>query len=541
MASNSYTSDAGIAALAAGPVVATEFRLGSGFGYVPSASMQSLQGTTVLSGIPSNPVTVSPNVYRYRIQLSAATSMEFGEVALYMSTGELLSLTAYSTVQHKSSDPTDLDGVGGHLDVFVQTTGEATVSLQGAKTAPELSSINELPSTFASDINIAVIPDPTNPGLGSIFAYRRNAIWGFDKYDQVGDAEPVVAGTFNQFTINGTREVDDMMMVQFITGPLIGITRRVFNVYHGGGQTTVDLASPLASTIPTGTRAMFLARGTVGSGTGTPGTGGSVNVSDLTTAMRAALGERPTNVATDSLLGRMDQGVDIELARTFYVATAGGTGYSLNDVLVRSNWQTAAGAQLVFWFNATQGQRLAGNPPMNQLTPKPDGGTVSVSMDTPLIASSYLATVAGTGYSVNDVIALSRRVSSLGVATDYWVNLTSGQPLPTAPTMGNLKSINAPQPVRTSRSKTEVPLNANQSTLALAASQERNRLIQFEYSRTATQPAYLKLGVGAATDEVGHDVVLRPGDVYKLEKDEWNGNVEVFSTAAGSLYVTVIR
>ena len=69
--SSSYTSPAALAALALGPVTAVEFRLGSGVGYIPSDTLSSLQGNVVLTGVPSAPVADTPNVYRYRIQLTS--------------------------------------------------------------------------------------------------------------------------------------------------------------------------------------------------------------------------------------------------------------------------------------------------------------------------------------------------------------------------------------------------------------------------------------------------------------------------------------
>ena len=539
--SSSYILPTAAAALALGPVTAVEFRLGSGVGYIPSSTLSSLQGNVVLTGVPSAPVADTPNVYRYRIQLSSTQVLSFGEIGLYMAGGELLSLTAYSSLQVKTGDPSDTDGVGGHIDVFVQTTGEVAVSLQGAKLAPELNSLSDLPSTFASDINLAVIPDPSNPGASSVLAYRRGAIWNFDKYDQVGASVPVVAGTFNQFTVNGAIEADSDTLVQFFTGKLIGVTRRVFNTYQGGGQTSIDLDSPLTEAVTPGTRVAFFSRRTSGGGTG--GSGGNINVGDLTAAMQAALGARAPTVSADSVAGRIDNRVDIELARVEYNAISTGTGYVNGDTLIRSNWQTASGAQLSFWFNATQGQRLTSAPAGAHVTPKTnDAGTVEVDIDTPLIAVTYIATAAGAGYSVNDVIGLSRRVSQLGLATDYWVNLTSTQPLASPPVPSNLRPTSGLKPIRSTRTKTPIVVNAGQSTQVVAPSTSRNRHVSIKIPTTATGSTYLKYGTGASDSIDHHDVgPMFAGDQYDFDEDEWNGLVEAFNTAGVTLYVTTIQ
>ncbi len=538
MASSTYVTATGLSALASGPVVIDEFRLGDGVGYVPNGSTSGLQGTVVLTGSPSAPEVVSAQTYLYRIILPSNTAMAFGEIALYMAGGALFSLTAFPTLQTKTADPSDLDGVGGYVDVFVQTTGEAFVSLQGAKTAPFFNNISELPSTFQSDINLAVVPDPSVPGgNSSMIAYRRNALWSFDKYDQAGNAASVVTGNFNSFVISGTRETTPDTLVQFITGPLIGITRKVFSSLQSGGQTTIDLDAPVTIAAAAGMQVAFFEPRAASTG----GPGASIDLGDLTLAVTDAIGTRPVNVANNSILGRLDGSVDVELSRSEYVATANGTGYSTGNILVRSNWQTAAGSVLTFWFNQSTNTRLDTPPLLGQLTLRTSDSTVNVDTETPLIATSYTVVTAGTGYGINDVVALSRRVDGSGVTTDYWLNVTTAQPITPAPTLANLKPINALKALVTSRVAQDVGVAASTSTQILAASSVRCRRFIIKHPIDATAPLYLKLGTGAGAGAADCDIgPLYPGDQYWSDTDEWGGVVHAFSTSAVTVNVATL-
>jgi hypothetical protein len=64
-----------------------QFRVGDGYGYVPSASATALQGNTLYTGAPSNYIVQSDNSVVYTLLIDTNVGdFNFGEIGLYLDT-----------------------------------------------------------------------------------------------------------------------------------------------------------------------------------------------------------------------------------------------------------------------------------------------------------------------------------------------------------------------------------------------------------------------------------------------------------------------
>lgn len=240
-----YITSAGLAALALGPVVGLTFRLGDGYGYVPTSQDTNIHGNLVLNGTVSDPTVAGPNIYKYSISLSSILDIEFGEIALFMTNGMLFSLTSYAQLNRKTANPNDLDGIGGGIDIFINSSGISEIDLNAGPLMGELATIDNLPTVSDSRFKLYSLPNPRYPDI-PLLAFRYGNYWGFSGYAVL--ASPTIqATTLTSVRVSG--EFPDATggdIIQFAAGGLQSTVRSVQAAAVAGGSTTFVFTSPLA-------------------------------------------------------------------------------------------------------------------------------------------------------------------------------------------------------------------------------------------------------------------------------------------------------
>jgi hypothetical protein len=121
-----------------------------------------------------------------------------------------------------------------------------------------------------------------------------------------------------------------------------------------------------------------------------------------------------------------------------YTVTTAGTGYVIGDLLQQSFNQTSAGVLTDKWINVTQKTVLTTTPSIAniasnlKLATELNGSTFTNSVQT-----KWFANVAGTGYSIGDILQQTIKNNN-NVVSVTWFNLTLSTLLTTAPVIANL-------------------------------------------------------------------------------------------------------
>lgn len=245
-----YVTPEGVEALQNGPVIAPSFKLGSQFGYVPGAPDTDVRGLTVLTGVPSSPHGITPTIWKYTITLGAHLNIQFGEIALFLHTGELFALTCLPALAKIEANPLDDDGVIGTIDIFILSNGTGFVDLNNNAYIAEAASINSLPRPIDTSVKFYVVPDPANPDL-PLFVYRRSALWSYEGYDLMLRA-PATSSTLTSVTFEGIPDIKANSILEFADGVFLGVTRVVGAVTQSATHTTIYFDAPLTAAPPQG-------------------------------------------------------------------------------------------------------------------------------------------------------------------------------------------------------------------------------------------------------------------------------------------------
>lgn len=240
-----YITAGGQAALNNGPVFNLTFALGDAVGYTPDASDTGPRGNIVLDGDVAGPFEAGPTRWRYTINLTDATDIEFGEIALLFGNGSLFSLTAYSVLQRKTANVNDEDGVGGAIDIFITASGEAQVDLNSGALFGELGHVDNVPTTGDSRYKMYAAPYPPKPEL-PMMLFRSDYLWGMTNYGCVGTAI-IDSATLNTITVEGSLNIQENDIVQFGSGSFQSYVRVVHDSAVGVSTTTIEFAHSLTS------------------------------------------------------------------------------------------------------------------------------------------------------------------------------------------------------------------------------------------------------------------------------------------------------
>lgn len=243
MSSIVFVTEAGAEALQNSAAISTQFKLGSSFGYDPGEADDDIRGTQVFSGVPLNPVIVSPQIYRYSILLPSSLDEDFGEIALFLQSGDLFALAVFPQSISIAPNTLDSSGIVGSIDLFVRSDGTAFVDLNNGTSFAEAPSVSTLPPPQSTDAKFYVVPDPSALHV-PLLVYRKNVLWNYEGYILMHEGV-VLSATLGSVTILGAPSIPAHAILEFKTGTLTGVSRVVTDLAVAEGNTTVFFDAPL--------------------------------------------------------------------------------------------------------------------------------------------------------------------------------------------------------------------------------------------------------------------------------------------------------
>lgn len=225
------------------PPILSLFRLGDGFGYLPSENDTALHGVQVHSGAPSSPIIQSSSLIKYTLSLDKDVGdFTFGEVGLFLPGGVLFALGASSYPIPKLRDLGVQQGNNLVIDCYITTVGtNYAIFAELGNSAWNLNvaavnSVDSLPSAFRANPNVYAVPAPD--GNGSVIAFSNNAAWSLTGYEEIADTQVVASATGNTVTV-GQPSIGPVfqgeLLMQVMDGPSIG-SIRIITGYSSVGQ-----------------------------------------------------------------------------------------------------------------------------------------------------------------------------------------------------------------------------------------------------------------------------------------------------------------
>lgn len=237
-------TDVGLAAATlAGPsgpyINIAQFRVGSGFNYIPNGTETGLAGTTLYTGVPLAFTQIGVDTIEVLLVMDPTVGpFNFGEVGIYLSTGELFALSVFSTLQEKLNVVGNQAGTRWAIRArlrLAQLPAICTVTILNANQLLELPSWAALPSpdNLISPTN-AVIVHEENRSDDSILVIKDSttqwSVLGYTKVIEEDTSNPGVAFTTTTVTapsfLNLSLELPETKSRYLVKFPN-GIIRRI--------------------------------------------------------------------------------------------------------------------------------------------------------------------------------------------------------------------------------------------------------------------------------------------------------------------------
>lgn len=257
---------------AQGPISLSRYALGGDYGYVPDPSATDIRGELIHTGTPSEAIPVSGNIFKYVVYLDHSIGpFQFGEVALYMSTGELFAIGVESSAIEKTQMTAQSPGSSLKLECYLTMIGNNyhmfldTAESDNRFRLAVISGVDHLPTPSEATPNAYVVQSEAE-GQTSFIAYTdRSGLWVFDAYNYGGAFQGVVASG-GGLSVESATSLDDNIplyvghiILQFTTGPLRGVCRVINNVI----AYTLNFVTPLVGSPNVGDQFILFKRSAV--------------------------------------------------------------------------------------------------------------------------------------------------------------------------------------------------------------------------------------------------------------------------------------
>lgn len=250
---------AGLAAInaATGPVTVVSYKLGTAYAYTPSVSDTDIHGSSVYTGVPSAPITVNSNTYKYSVVLDATTGpFTFGEVGFYLPGNVLFAIGSFPTLQQKTVASNSTVAQVIHLDCYVTISGSNAalfldaINSNGQGFIPLVVAIDDLPQPSNAESNLYNAVDPQD--LNTVrLASSTGDVWTVTGYERAGISGTVVSASATAVRVllnqSFSSVTHNSSFLQFFSGPLMGICRTVYDTAIVGTDTILTLAVQLAT------------------------------------------------------------------------------------------------------------------------------------------------------------------------------------------------------------------------------------------------------------------------------------------------------
>lgn len=246
------------------PFTIAQFRLGSNYGYVPSADATDISGNAVYESTLVGPITVNTNVFKYTIALDYQVGdFTFGEIAYLDDQGKCLAIAVSDRLLTKTAQ-TNNTGNSMRIDTYLSMVGTqynmwndnigSDIDFQ----VPTLKDIDLLPAVNDTDPNLYLIA-PQSSNASSILAYTAgNGLWYFDCYSLSNVQQlTVVSATATSVVFNSSQFTSEQKaqfvpayygdkIVEFTSGNCYSACRTVLTANIGLYETTLTFRTPMA-------------------------------------------------------------------------------------------------------------------------------------------------------------------------------------------------------------------------------------------------------------------------------------------------------
>lgn len=232
-----------------GPAIRiSQFRVGTGFGYLPEVSDAALRGDELFRDTPRSYRVLDTNTSEFTVVMDETVgTWQFGEIGLYQDTGELFALGTLTRQQWKAAFP-DRDYNRYNIKIRLTLNG-AIPKIELVVEDFTLGMIQELPSVdylplIDSAVQNAYICHSTDIQGNEAFATLGADRWTINTHMGV-----VFTGTIAAKNVSGTlitsaglalnNPSSGMYLVQFLSGSAKGAVRQVNSFQNGELQWTV--------------------------------------------------------------------------------------------------------------------------------------------------------------------------------------------------------------------------------------------------------------------------------------------------------------
>lgn len=241
----------------------TQFRLGNAFNYTPQRTDTGLNGTTVYIGSILTYNYIGDNTLKLEFDLPySAGNFQFGEVGLYLASGEMFAKSAFEVLQEKISN---LTGVVGNRIKFsaliklAQSTAVIQVTIENEDCKPplELDTWAELapPSVAPNDPIFAIIHEKNSENNSTFLMRNENpatGLWVVNSGYMLVRKTTVAANTTASRIYSPGVDFTTSTLGQYLIQTADGRLRRVSSSFQGATP-YVNLYSPLPSAPTPGT------------------------------------------------------------------------------------------------------------------------------------------------------------------------------------------------------------------------------------------------------------------------------------------------
>lgn len=194
MNSGFLVTDAGLAAAAVataeGPFIhITQFRVGSAYNYTPTRAQTALQGTPLYTGTPNSYSIISGDTVQIVCTMDTSIGdFTFGEVGLYLASGELFAIATFDTLQQKVRALGSTAGNIWRVRALVKLAQAAAlvqvsiVNSQGILEVPSFSTL-AIPSAQLGGANIAIVHQNNSAGQPVLVVRDSGSKWSLTDYN----------------------------------------------------------------------------------------------------------------------------------------------------------------------------------------------------------------------------------------------------------------------------------------------------------------------------------------------------------------------
>jgi hypothetical protein len=254
--------DAASIATPTGPFIEiASYKIGSGYNYTPVVGDTDIHGALLHSGIPSSySINSSGFIDIVMVMDIDVGPFQFGEIGLYLQSGELFALAAFETLQQKLVAGENQVGSRWKIHGLIKLAESAAIIDVTVENINQLLEIDSYPNVARpldqlTDANAIIVHDNDDFGAPSFAVRKSDSEWGWERYMRIVSGTVVSNGgnsTTKLYSNDIQKAVQDVstgkFLVQFLNGAYAGQTR----ILSAAGDDNVTWTGALGSATTAG-------------------------------------------------------------------------------------------------------------------------------------------------------------------------------------------------------------------------------------------------------------------------------------------------